>query len=103
MASSVGNAMPFTPAFRAKTSVSARCLPLGRIQPKTKGVSGNMVRAVAVTLAISIGMGGLVFAIGVPWMGMKVMMTMAEGLWFAIRLRAVRSPLSLPWCKPTTT
>jgi multidrug efflux pump subunit AcrB len=50
------------------------------MHPKTRGVSGNITRAVAVTLAMSVGVGGFVFAMIVPWMGRKVIMTMAEGL-----------------------
>jgi len=80
MASSLGNAMALTPAFKAKMSVSVRCLPLGRMQPKAKGISGNINRAVAVTLAISVGWGGLTSAMAVPRMGVKAITTKAEGL-----------------------
>lgn len=95
--------MASTPAFNASTSVSARCFPFGRMHPRTKGVWGNMVRAVAVTLAISLGVGGCVFAMAVPWMGMKEIMTTAEGVCLAIMLRAANSPFNLPWCSPTIT
>ena len=96
MASSVGNAMALAPAFSAKMSVSARCLPFGRMQPKTKGVLGNITRAVAVTLAMSVGCGGLTSAMGVPRMGMKAIMTIAEGLKWNIIFRASNSPFSFP-------
>jgi len=103
MASSLGNAMAFTPAFMDRMSVSLRCFPFGRMHPKTRGVSGNIVRAVAVTLAMSVGVGGFVLDMAVPWMGIKEIITMAEGLYGAIMLRAVSSPLSSPLCKPTMT
>lgn len=80
IASSLGNAIPLTPASKAKMSVWARRLPLGRMHPRTKGISGNIFRAVAATLAISMGSGGLMSAMAVPRMGMKAMMTKAEGL-----------------------
>ncbi len=65
-ASSLGNAIASTPTFSARISVSVRCLPFGRMQPKTKGVSGNIKRAVAVTLAMSAGVGGFTSAMAVP-------------------------------------
>ena len=80
MASSLGNAMALTPAFKDSTSVSARCLPFGRMHPRARGVSGNISRAVAVTLAMSMGCGGLTSAMAVPRMGMKAITTKAEGL-----------------------
>ena len=80
MASSLGNAMALTPAFSAKMSVSARCLPFGRMHPRAIGVSGNISRAVAVTLAMSVGCGGLTRAMAVPRIGMKAIITRAEGL-----------------------
>lgn len=58
--------MPFTPAFNAKMSVSGLCLPFGRMQPRTSGVSENIARAAAALLAISCGSGGLVFSMIVP-------------------------------------
>lgn len=95
--------MASTPAFSTSTSVWARCLPFGRIQPRTTGVWGNIVRAVAVTLAISIGVGGVVFAMVVPWMGMNEIIATADGLCLAIMVRAANSPFNLPWCSPTIT
>ena len=72
--------MASTPAFKAKTSVKARCLPLGLMHPRANEVRGNISRATAVTLAISVGCGGSMLAISVPGMGMKAMITKAEGL-----------------------
>ena len=80
-ASSVGNAMAFTPDLIARMSVSLLCLPLGLMQPRTSGVSGNIVLAVTITLAMSRGVGGLAFSISVPCMGMKAITTRAEGLY----------------------
>lgn len=80
MASSSGNAMASIPVFIERRSVSDLHLPFGRMQPKTSGICGNMALATAVTRAISVGLGGLVFAIAVPRMGMKLMTTIAEGL-----------------------
>ena len=94
MASSLGNAMPSMPALRVKISVSARCLPFGLMHPSTSGVLGNIARAVAVVRAMVIGGGGLVFAMVVPWMGMKLMMTIADGLKLDIVFSAFSSPLS---------
>lgn len=48
------------------------------------------------TLAMSIGVGGLTFAIAVPWMGMKAITTSAEGSAKAIVLRASSSPFNFP-------
>ena len=64
-ASSLGNAIASTPAFNANMSVSARSLPFGRMQPSTKGVFGNNLRAVAMTFAMSRGFGGASFAMAV--------------------------------------
>ena len=72
--------MALTPAFRAKISVSARCLPFGRMHPRARGVSGNISRAVAVTFAMSVGCGGLTSAMAVPCMGMKAIIIKEEGL-----------------------
>ena len=80
IASSLGNAMALTPAFKHNTSVSVRCLLLGRMHPSAMGVSGNISRAVAVTRAMSAGCGGLTVAMAVPRIGIKAMITKAEGL-----------------------
>ena len=66
IASSLGKATASAPAFKAKTSVSLRLLPLGRMQPKIRGVSGNIIRANIVILAMSTGFGGVVLAMAVP-------------------------------------
>ena len=79
IASSVGNAMAFTPAFKARISVSLRCFPFGRIHPRAMGVLGNINLAVAMTFPISIGFGGATSSISVPCMGTNAMMTKAEG------------------------
>ena len=96
MASSLGKAIALAPAFNAKMSISARCLPFGRMHPKTSGVSGNINRAVAVTLAMSAGCGGLTLAMAVPCMGMKAITTIAEGLYDDIILSAWNSPFNSP-------
>ena len=103
MPSSLGKAIPSTPAFRAKTSVTPREGPLGLMQPNSKGVSGNIKRANAMTLAISVEIGAGVFAMAVPRMGMKAIMTMAEGLTWLIILSASNSPSNLPSFNPTIT
>jgi len=88
--------MPSAPALSARMSVSVRCLPFGRTHPSTRGVSGNIRRAVAVTLAMSAGVGGLTFAMAVPRMGMNAITTTAEGSAEAMVLSAASSPFSFP-------
>jgi hypothetical protein len=95
-ASSVGNAMAFTPAFMAKTSVLARCLPFGRMHPKTIGVVGSINLAAAITLAMSKGSGGLTLLISVPRIGMKAITTTADGSYFETISNACSSPFSFP-------
>ena len=63
MVSSLGKATPLTPALNARISVWFRCLPFGRMHPKTKGFFGNISLADNVTLAKSIGLGGLILDI----------------------------------------
>ena len=76
---------------------------MGRMHPNTRGVLGNIIRAVAVTLAMSVGVGGSAFAMAVLWIGMKAITTIAEGLAEAIILRASSSPFSFPLSSPTMT
>ena len=88
--------MAFTPASTAYVSVFARCWPLGRIHPRTRGILGINDLEAMKTLAMSSGFGGATFSMAVPLMGKKEMMMTAAGLYFEIISRALASPFSWP-------
>lgn len=66
IASSSGKAIALTPAVTAKISVLVLCFPFGLMHPKAIGTLGIMSLAVTNTFAMSSGLGGLTFSIGVP-------------------------------------
>ncbi len=77
--SSLGYAIPFTPALIAKTSVFDLCSPNGLAQPSKIGVLAIKSLEANVTLAISSGDGGVRFSIGVRSRGLSAtIITAAE-------------------------
>jgi len=88
MVSWLGNAMPFTPAFNAKMSVSGLCLPFGRMQPRTSGVSENIRTCSCCASGDILRFWGLGFFHDCSVMGMKLIRTTAAGLLRFMILRA---------------
>ena len=65
-ASSLGNAIPFTPDSKANRSVWTLCIPFGLMHPREMGVFGIVSLAAVRTFATSVGLGGFTFIKGVP-------------------------------------